>query len=599
MKKFLTTLILIGIVFSCSSDEDDAPPPASIVKQYTLSVTAGQGGSVSTTGGTFSQGTEVSITATPSSGYSFSQWSNGSTTNPLTLTVNSNTNLTASFVAIVNSYTLTVSAGEGGTVSTEGGEYEEGTEVTITATPNEGYEFVGWEGSDSTEASLTVTIAANNTLNAVFVRIDFTTISERFSEINETTGYFKAQEYFTEYLSKSYTWDILSVPYDGHTHWHAFHKNSVILDFDGDGREDIVAFASSFCNDHVYSYHKGKFVIILDYKVNSTKLIYDSDLYFGSGKMEVNDFDNDGISDVLFFSTETKMNTYNEAEDVGGHTNIPPSAPLLLQFKNNDFITTPLGLPTDSHTGTSGDVDNDGDIDFIQWSVPGEVGGEDITINPTLLINNGNLNFTPVEIVTDFNGLGWYTTAIDLFDINNDGILDLIAGWYIGENLTGPTGHYKNDLMSPIILFGDGSGNYFKNNSLEIPESFLTSRGYMASILGYGFTDYDNDGDIDILVTTTRDEPGGNFTNGRYYDNYYLILYRNDNNSSYTDVTESDIIGSFNNDYSFPNFYHIRTIDVDDDGDYDILPDAIANWGNIQYGTELKWLNNSGVFIRQ
>ena len=46
-------------------------------------------------------------------------------------------------------YTLTVTAGEGGTVSTEGGTYDEGTEVTVTATPAEGYEFVGWEGSDS------------------------------------------------------------------------------------------------------------------------------------------------------------------------------------------------------------------------------------------------------------------------------------------------------------------------------------------------------------------------------------------------------------------------------------------------------------------
>ena len=42
---------------------------------------------------------------------------------------------------IVNSYTLTVTAGDGGSVSTEGGEYEEGTEVTITATPDEGYEI--------------------------------------------------------------------------------------------------------------------------------------------------------------------------------------------------------------------------------------------------------------------------------------------------------------------------------------------------------------------------------------------------------------------------------------------------------------------------
>src|SRR6056300_2075981 len=65
-------------------------------------------------------------------------------------------------------YTLEVTAGEGGTVSTEGGTYDEGTEVTITATPEEGYEFVGWEGNDSTEASLTVTIGANTSLNALF-----------------------------------------------------------------------------------------------------------------------------------------------------------------------------------------------------------------------------------------------------------------------------------------------------------------------------------------------------------------------------------------------------------------------------------------------
>src|SRR6056300_1224133 len=68
----------------------------------------------------------------------------------------------------VSQYTLTVTAGEGGTVSTEGGTYDEGTEVTITATPDEGYEFVGWEGSDSNSLSLTVTLGANTTLNALF-----------------------------------------------------------------------------------------------------------------------------------------------------------------------------------------------------------------------------------------------------------------------------------------------------------------------------------------------------------------------------------------------------------------------------------------------
>ena len=65
-------------------------------------------------------------------------------------------------------YSLTVTSGEGGTVSTEGGAYDEGTEVTITATPSEGYRFTGWEGNDSTSESLTITLNSNQTFQALF-----------------------------------------------------------------------------------------------------------------------------------------------------------------------------------------------------------------------------------------------------------------------------------------------------------------------------------------------------------------------------------------------------------------------------------------------
>ena len=65
-------------------------------------------------------------------------------------------------------YTLTVSAAEGGTVSTEGGTYDEGTEVTITASANEGYRFTGWEGNSSTNESLTITVNSNQNIQANF-----------------------------------------------------------------------------------------------------------------------------------------------------------------------------------------------------------------------------------------------------------------------------------------------------------------------------------------------------------------------------------------------------------------------------------------------
>jgi len=69
-------------------------------------------------------------------------------------------------------YTLTVTAGEGGTVSSEGGTYDEGTEVTITATSNSGYVFVGWEEDESIVSNdITIELNGNKTLTPIFLQI--------------------------------------------------------------------------------------------------------------------------------------------------------------------------------------------------------------------------------------------------------------------------------------------------------------------------------------------------------------------------------------------------------------------------------------------
>ena len=70
-----------------------------------------------------------------------------------------------------NQYTLTVSAGEGGSVSSEGGTYDEGSEISIIATPIEGYEFVGWEGSDSLEAAIILYLSSNMSVKAIFRKL--------------------------------------------------------------------------------------------------------------------------------------------------------------------------------------------------------------------------------------------------------------------------------------------------------------------------------------------------------------------------------------------------------------------------------------------
>ena len=78
----------------------------------------------------------------------------------------------------VTQYTLTVSAGDGGSVSTTGGTYNDGTSISISATPNEGYGFIGWNGSDSSSSTISVTLTANTTIEALFGQVPQLTLPE-------------------------------------------------------------------------------------------------------------------------------------------------------------------------------------------------------------------------------------------------------------------------------------------------------------------------------------------------------------------------------------------------------------------------------------
>ena len=69
-------------------------------------------------------------------------------------------------VSFKKEYTVTVSAGTGGTVS-GGGKVLDGSSCTVTARANSGYSFDGWyEGSSkvSSSASYTFTVSSNRTL---------------------------------------------------------------------------------------------------------------------------------------------------------------------------------------------------------------------------------------------------------------------------------------------------------------------------------------------------------------------------------------------------------------------------------------------------
>lgn len=122
-------------------------------------------GSVDGTGA-YPAGTTITLTATANPGYTFSHWNDNNTSNPRTVTVNSNLSFTATFQA--STYTITVVAdpSNGGTV-TGGGSYHYGETATLKATPNSGFTFVGWNDG-STELTHNVTVTGNATYTATF-----------------------------------------------------------------------------------------------------------------------------------------------------------------------------------------------------------------------------------------------------------------------------------------------------------------------------------------------------------------------------------------------------------------------------------------------
>ena len=187
MRFILSSLILLSIL-SCGKESPVVTDP---VISYTLTVSSGTGGSVSSPGGSYNQGQSVSITATPDSEYVFVNWSNGSTDNPLSITVNSNQTITANFEK--RKYPLTVSITGSGTVSEEiisagktTTEYTSGSVIRLTANASDGWSFSSWSGNvSSTQNPIEVSINEAKTVTAAFSEIDSSTSSTTGNTYNQ------------------------------------------------------------------------------------------------------------------------------------------------------------------------------------------------------------------------------------------------------------------------------------------------------------------------------------------------------------------------------------------------------------------------------
>ena len=157
-----------------SNPSNTASAVVSPTQNYTITVSANPTGAGTVNGGgTYPEGTSITLTAAANAGYTFVNWTkNGtqvSTNTSYTFTVTESAAYVANFS--LNSYSITATANPtaGGTV-TGTGTYNHGQTATLTATANEGYTFVNWtkngtQVSANTSYSFTVTESATYVAN--------------------------------------------------------------------------------------------------------------------------------------------------------------------------------------------------------------------------------------------------------------------------------------------------------------------------------------------------------------------------------------------------------------------------------------------------
>ncbi|HBQ81612.1 MAG: hypothetical protein A2X03_07345 [Bacteroidetes bacterium GWA2_40_15] len=227
-----------------------------------------------------------------------------------------------------------------------------------------------------------------------------------------------------------------------------------------------------------------------------------------------------------------------------------------------------------------GDYDNDGDLDFILTGAT----GDDPYFNPVTIIyrNNGNKTFTAQD---QLNLPGVFRSEVKWVDYDNDGDLDI--------HLTGSLDYDVYTNCFSRIYRNGGNNSFTWQTAIDFPDLWEATADW---------ADYDNDGDMDLAMTTpgtlyAYKNTGGSFaqilSKNYGYSSFGCVIWGDYDNDGFIDILFSNFAGSaiifknYNgvsftelNDGSF-NFTQVEGLewcDYDNDGDIDIM---VNKWGDI------------------
>ena len=155
--------------------EEDAPPAPT---EFTITVKTDGNGTASASHAKAVVGTEIRLTATPNKGYHFKEWqviSGGVTIKDDKFTMpDGNVEVKAVFeedVPAPTEFTITMKTDGNGAASASLAKAAAGTEITLTATPKEGYHFKEWEvmsGGVTIKDNKFIMPSANVEVKAIF-----------------------------------------------------------------------------------------------------------------------------------------------------------------------------------------------------------------------------------------------------------------------------------------------------------------------------------------------------------------------------------------------------------------------------------------------
>ncbi len=320
---------------------------------------------------------------------------------------------------------------------------------------------------------------------------------------------------------------------------------------------------------------------------------FSQDIGYGStlARLIIADFNNDNVEDIFIANAQVQIRN-KKYEYIG------PNHSLISTDKLNWKQSNHTGFKTEkkqkiyigfSHGSTSGDIDNDGDIDIITTEFKGAV----------CHFNDGKGNFK-AKICANQQGF-----AVTAADYNNDGNLDLIiSGDHYNPkfNEISPSGWKGDPGKNRIsVFYGNGKGK-FKRQKTEIEPVYTLGGKFMFSqVVDMISWDFDNDGDVDFISSVV----------GPFYSSSAFAIYENIGNGKFKLKNSLLFPGvepnpawadpkkwakEIKDEYSHPyNSYCNRTalIDVNNDN----LMDAICVNGNLNKHTNWFFINKGDLIF--